>query len=90
MILTQNEKEIVMDFSLIEKREVGGVCYKLLKAIFYRNYYVIIAQDKRDFYCGSIRANREEASELFNEISSGNTDIWCIADILSDFAKQKI
>lgn len=79
-----------MDFSLIEKCEVGGACYKLLRANFYRNYYVIIAQNKREFYCGSICANIEEASLLFNQIAESNTDIYCVADILSDFTKQKI
>ena len=78
-----------MDFSLIEKREMGGVCYKLLKAVFYRNYYVIIAQDKKDFYCSSIKADREEAYVLFDEIATSNTNIYCISDILCDFAKQK-
>ena len=79
-----------MDFSLIEKKENGGICYKLLKTNFYRNYYVIIAQDKKEFYCGSFCAAREEAYEIFSEIAESNTDIVCIADILCDFAKQKI
>ena len=79
-----------MDFTVIEKCEMGSTCYKLLKANFYRNYYIIIAQDKREFYCGSLYANREEAISLFNEIAQSNTDIYCVADILSDFAKQKI
>ena len=79
-----------MDFTLIEKIESGGICYKLLKTNFYRNYYVIIAQDKREFYCGSIYASSEEATALFEEIAKSNTNIYCIADILSDFAKQKI
>ncbi len=78
-----------MDFTQIKKMEISGVCYKLLKANFYRNYYVIIAQDKREFYCGSICASIEEASELFDEIALGNTNIYCISDILSDFNKQK-
>ena len=79
-----------MDFTLIEKCEVGDICYKLLKANFYRNYYVIIAQDKRNFSCGSICATREEADEFFYEIAGTNTDIYSLMDILSDFAKQKI
>ena len=79
-----------MDFTMIEKRELNGICYKLLKTNFYRDYYVIIAQDKRDFYCGSLRANREEAYKLFIEIAESNTEIYCISDILSDFAKQII
>lgn len=78
-----------MDFSLIDKRENAGICYKLLKTNFYRNYYVIIAQNKRDFYCGSICASVEEATLLFNEIAESGTNIYTIADILSDFSKQK-
>ena len=79
-----------MDFTLIEKRELAGICYKLLKTNFYRNYYVIIAQNKREFYCGSIQAEREDAYELFLQIAQSNTDIYCVTDILSDFAKQKV
>ena len=79
-----------MDFTLIEKCEVGDTCYKLLKSNFYRNYYVIIAQDKRNFSCGSIFATRKEADELFYEIAGTNTDIYSLMDILSDFSKQKI
>lgn len=79
-----------MDFTLMEKREENGICYKLLKTNFYRNYYVIIAQDKREFSCGSICASKEEALELFCEIANSNTDIYCISDILSDFSKQKV
>ncbi len=79
-----------MDFSLIEKREIGGICYKLLKANFYRNYYVIIAQDKTDFYCGSICAERKEAEALFAEIAESNTSVYCISDILCDFERQKV
>ncbi len=80
----------MMDFTLIEKREVNGICYKLLKTNFFRNYYIIIAQDKRSFYCGSICAIKEEAHKLFSEIVDSNTEIYCIADILSDFSKQKV
>lgn len=78
-----------MDFTLIDKIENEGVCYKLLKTNFYRNYYVIIAQNKREFYCGSICGGRNDAEELFYQIAQSNTDIYCIADILDDFAKQK-
>lgn len=79
-----------MDFSLIEKRIVGDICYKLLKTNFYRNYYVIIAQDKTNFYCGSVRASREDIEALFREIADSNTDIYCISDILCDFERQKV
>lgn len=80
----------MMDFTLIEKHERNGICYKLLKTNFYRNYYIIIAQNKRSFYCGSICAMKEQAHELFEEIVYSNTEIYCIADILSDFSKQKV
>lgn len=79
-----------MDFTVIKKFEIDGVCYKLLKTNFYRNYYVIIAQDRREFYCGSIYAKRDEAELLFDEISQSGTNIYCVADILSDFSKQKV
>ena len=79
-----------MDFTLIEKREMGDACYKLLRANFYRNYFVIIAQNKKDFYCGSIHASREEAVSLFSEIADSNTDIYCVGDILCDFERQKV
>lgn len=79
-----------MDFTLIKKREYDGICYKLLKTNFYRNYYVIIAQDKREFYCGSICADRNEAEALFEEIASSYTDIDCVSYILSDFEGQKV
>ena len=79
-----------MDFTLIEKRELGGVCYKLLKTNFYRNYYVIIAQDKNNFCCGSIYAERKDAHDLFIEIVESNTDIYTLSDILRDFSFQKI
>ena len=78
-----------MDFTFIEKIESEGICYKLLKANFYRNYYVIIAQDKTDFACGSIFANLKEARTFLSRIANSNTDIYCLMDILSDFAKQK-
>ena len=79
-----------MDFTVIKKLEYDGVCYKLLKANFYRNYYVIIAQDKNEFSCGSICANMEQADLLFNQIAQSETQVYCLLDILSDFAKQKI
>ena len=79
-----------MDFTLIEKIEKNGICYKLLKTNFYRNYYVIIAQDKREFYCGSICAGKKEACELFEEIANSCTDIYCVRDILCEFDRQKV
>ena len=79
-----------MDFTLVEKIEADGICYKLLKSNFYRNYYVIIAQDKRDFYCGSICAPKDEAAALFLEIANSRTDIYCVRDILCEFDRQKV
>lgn len=79
-----------MDFTLIEKYEIGEICYKLLKTNFYRNYYVIVAQTKKDFYCGSFRASVKEARELFSEIANTQTGLYCIADILHDYELQKI
>ena len=79
-----------MDFTLIEKTDVANICYKLLKANFYRNYFVIIAQDRRDFYCGSIYASKQEALELFRELAESKTDIYCVSDILRDFQRQKV
>lgn len=79
-----------MDFTLIEKIDFENICYKLLKTNFYRNYYVIVAQNKREFYCGSICSSRDEAINLFEEIAYSNTDVCCIADVLEDFMKQKI
>ena len=79
-----------MDFTLVEKIEADGFCYKLLKSNFYRNYYVIIAQDKRDFYCGSICAPKDEATALFLEIANSRTDIYCVRDILCEFDRQKV
>ena len=78
-----------MDFSLIEKCELEGNCYKLLRANFYRNYYVIIVQNKKEFCCGSICANLDEAICFFEKIAQSNTDVYCLSDILNDFAKQK-
>ena len=79
-----------MDFTLIEKCVMGEICYKLLKANFYRNYFVIIAQTKKDFYCGSFASTLDEARELFYEITNTNTELYTIADILRDFGVQKI
>ena len=79
-----------MDFTLIERTEVGDICYKLLKTNFYRNYFVIVAPTKKDFYCGSFSSSPEEARELFFEIADSHTDPYCIADILHDFKIQKI
>ena len=78
-----------MDFTLIRKIETDDACYKLLRTNFYRGYYVIIAQSKDDFYCGSLRASKTEAERLFAEIYQSATEPYSLADILNDFAKQK-
>ncbi len=78
-----------MDLTLIEKSEADGICYKLFRATFYKGYFVIIVQSKRDFYCGSFSATLDEAHELFNEISTSFTEPYCVRDILCDFEKQK-
>ena len=79
-----------MDFTLIERTEVGDICYKLLKTNFYRNYFVIVAQTKKDFYCGSFCSSLDAARKIFFEIADSRTDPYCIADILRDFEMQKI
>ena len=79
-----------MDFEIIDRIENGENCYKLLRALFYREHYVIIAQNKTDFCCGSIRAGATEAHRLFCEIASTETPPFCLADILCDFDRQAV
>lgn len=79
-----------MDFSVLKRIENGSRCYKLLKANFYRGYFVIIAQDKADFYCGSFYSDRKNAELLFEEIAMSNTEPYTVADILQDFKKQSV
>lgn len=79
-----------MDFTLLRKTEADGICYKLLRTNFYRGYYVIIAQSKNDFYCGSFKASKAEALKLFDEISESVTEPFSLADILSDYTRQKV
>lgn len=79
-----------MDMTLLEKNERGGICYKLFKANFHYDCYVILAQDSNEFYCGSFNGTFDEASTLFSEICESVTDVFCIADILSDLQKQKM
>ena len=74
-----------MDFTLIEKIDREKACYKLLKANFYRDYYVIIAQDKTDLSCASIRSTREDAISLLREIAESDTEVYTLMDILCDF-----
>lgn len=77
-----------MDITFIKKEEVCGICYKLFRATFFHNYYVIIAQTKKDFFCGSFSASKDNANQLFSEIAQSATDPFTIGDILSDYAKQ--
>ena len=79
-----------MDFTLIKKVEKDDACYKLLKTNFYRDHFLIIAQNKEDFYCGSIKASRKCAEELFESISESATEPYVLADILRDFIMQKV
>ena len=79
-----------MDFTLVERTEVDGICYKLLKANFYRNHYVIIVQNKSDFCCGSIQAAKCEVHKLFREIAVSKTEPHTLSDILNDLQKQLI
>lgn len=77
-----------MDLTLLQKAERGGICYKLFKANFHYDHYVILAQTKDDFYCGSFSSTADRAREIFFEISESETDVFCIADILSDLEKE--
>ena len=79
-----------MDFALIERIDNGEICYKLLKTNFYRNCFVIIAQSKTDFYCGSIKADRKSARALFENIAESATEPHTLCDILRDFELQKV
>ena len=78
-----------MDFTLLQKIENCGICYKFMKATFYYGYYAIIAQTKKEFYCSSFASNREDAQALFCEIAESATEPYCIADIIRDFEKQR-
>lgn len=80
-----------MDFTLIEKVEQNGICYKLLRATFYKGYYAIIAQSKKEFFCSSFHScNLEAAKDFFREISNSDTEIYTLRDIICDFEKQRI
>lgn len=79
-----------MDFNLVKKVELCGICYKLLKANFYRDYYVIIVQTRHDFYCGSFKASRSGALEFFDEVSKSRTEPYVLSDILRDIERQKV
>jgi hypothetical protein len=79
-----------MDFALIMKREDGKRCYKLLRSNFYRGYFVIIAQDKSEFACGSISGSTDFAIEIFLEIATSRTDPSTLHDILYDLERQEV
>ena len=79
-----------MDFTLISKKENRGICYKLLKANFYRNYYVIIAQSRDDFSCGSFHRPFDEAIVVFDEICDSSTEPYTLMGILQDIDNQRI
>ena len=78
-----------MDLTLIKKINCGEICYKLSRATFYKGYYVIIAQTRKDFYCGSFKSSKENAEKLFDEICETLTEPYCLCDILSDFEKLR-
>lgn len=86
----KNDWGMDMDFSLSLKKEKGGACYKLLRSNFYRERFVIIAQSRDDFACGSICAGLEEAREIFFEIAESETAPHTLLDILCDMQKQRV
>ena len=79
-----------MDFTFVEKIENEGICYKLLRSNFCKGYYVIIAQGKRDFSCGSVFGEKEDINSLFHEIAQSYTPPYALHDILMDFEKQLV
>lgn len=79
-----------MDLTLLERKENNGVCYKLFKANFHYDYYVILAQTKNEFYCGSFSATLDEAKRTLYELSDSETEVFCVADIIADLQKQSL
>ena len=79
----------MMDLTLIEKLERGTVCYKLCRSTFCKGYYAIIAQEKKEFFCGSFASDEEGARTRLHEIAESETPPYTIRDILADFEKQK-
>lgn len=79
-----------MDFTLIEKTVNEYGCYKLLKSNFYRDYYVIIVQNKRDFACGSFRSTKEGAVFFLKELAEMCAEPNTLVDIIGDYQKQRI
>jgi hypothetical protein len=79
-----------MDFTFMEKIEVYGIRYKLLRSNFCRGYYLIIIQSKNDFSCASFSSTKEGARDLFYEIAASATDPCSLRDIISDYEKQAL
>lgn len=79
-----------MDLTLIEQREQGEHCYKLMRATFYRSHYVIIAQSKREFSCASFTASHNEALQLFRNVAESETEPYTLPDIVSDAQKSEL
>jgi hypothetical protein len=78
-----------MDFTLIEKIEVYGMRYKLLRSNFCRGYYIIIIQSKDDFCCESFSSDKEGAKDLFYEIAASATEPCSLRGIMSDYDSRK-
>lgn len=79
-----------MDFALVERIEVYGMRYKLLRSNFCRGYYLIIIQSKNDFSCQSFSSSKEGALDLFYEIAASATDPCSLRDIIYDYEKQTL
>lgn len=79
-----------MDFTLIEKIEVYGMSYKILKSNFCRDFYIIIIQSKDDFSCTSFQSNKEGALDLFYEIAASATEPCSLKDIIADYSEKII
>ena len=78
-----------MDFTLIQKIEVYGMRYKLLRSNFCRGYYVIIIQSKEDFCCESFAStDKDHALDLFYEIAASSTEPCSLRGILMDNEKK--
>ncbi|MBO5715011.1 MAG: hypothetical protein J6S23_01295 [Clostridia bacterium] len=79
-----------MDFTLIQKIEVHGMRYKLLRSNFCRGYYVIIIQSKTDFCCESFSSDKERALDLFYEIAASATEPCSLRDIIVDMERHSV
>lgn len=79
-----------MDFTLVERIEIYGMRYKLLRSNFCRGYYVIIIQSKNEFSCESFASTKEDALDLYYEIAASATDPNSLRDIICDYEKQNM